>query len=91
MKNRLSRPSRQLTHKQWFLGTKRPLPLMKAGAKIPHKGGVSGLQRTCKELFTEVASRLPERDPDSPTHAEVPRSKAASLLNEGFCARGKLL
>ena len=38
-------------------------------AKISHMGGAGGFKRTCKELFTEFADKLPELDSGDSAHA----------------------
>ena len=44
-------------------------------------GGVSGFKHTYKGLFTEVANRLPELDPDGPAHAEALRYRQSIVAD----------
>ena len=48
------------------------LPKWLRRAKITHMGGVV-YKHTCKGLFTEFVSQLPELDPNNPAHVEALR------------------
>ena len=50
-------------------------------AKIPHMGGVGGIKRTCKGLFTEFTKQLPELDPDSAVYTGVLRYRKGIIAD----------